>query len=538
MVSGGTVLGGRYKLVERIASGGMGDVWRGTDEVLGRTVAVKILLPSLLEEPGFAERFRGEARTMATINHPGVVDVYDYGSDPQAGAYLVMEYVEGDALSRTLSKVSRLTPARTMALMAQAADALHAAHEKGIVHRDVKPGNLLVRPDGTLVLTDFGIARSAAVGQLTQAGAVLGTASYISPEQATGGVATPLSDIYALGVVAYQCLSGHRPFEGDNPLEIAMRHVREQAPPLPGDVPPAVRAIVERAMAKDPSARYPTAAAFAQVARRTGTGLASTTGMAVGPAGSPVSVPPIPAPTSPGPSGTGSVSRPPTTAPGGTRVMGAYPPPTGPAGGSGYHRGAASVPPPPPSRPDTSYLPAQPPPPGRGPFAGRGTMVILGTLIGVLVLLGLGCGAWALLHNSGNNKPAAVGSPTTGRTTAAPQPSLTGPLVSARCDVVKKGPTFDQTKEFLEGQGFQVSRQDVPGSRNRVLEVTPCEAPKGSTITVKVGNGQRASAPAASNSADGNGDGGGTNPSGSVGAPLQGCGPVCLSSPPGPPGTN
>ena len=138
----------------------MGDVWRGTDEVLGRTVAVKILLPALLDEPGFAERFRGEARTMATINHPGVVDVYDYGSDQQI-AFLVMEYVEGDALSRTLSRVGRLTPARTMALVAQAADALQAAHEKGIVHRDVKPGNLLVRPNGTLVLTDFGIARSA-----------------------------------------------------------------------------------------------------------------------------------------------------------------------------------------------------------------------------------------------------------------------------------------------------------------------------------------------------------------------------------------
>ena len=154
------MLGGRYRLDERIAGGGMGDVWRGTDEVLGRTVAVKILLPALLDEPGFAERFRGEARTMATINHPGVVDVYDYGSDQQL-AFLVMEYVEGDALSRTLSRVGRLTPARTMALVAQAADALQAAHEKGIVHRDVKPGNLLVRPNGTLVLTDFGIARSA-----------------------------------------------------------------------------------------------------------------------------------------------------------------------------------------------------------------------------------------------------------------------------------------------------------------------------------------------------------------------------------------
>ncbi|MBQ0895553.1 protein kinase [Micromonospora sp. U56] len=267
MLHPGVQLGNRYRLDERIASGGMGDVWRGTDQVLGRTVAVKSLLPALLDDPGFAERFRGEARTMATINHPGVVDVYDFGSDQQI-AFLIMEYVEGDALSATLSRVGRLTPARTMALVAQAADALHAAHEKGIVHRDVKPGNLLVRPNGTLVLTDFGIARSDLVGQLTAAGSVLGTASYISPEQATGAVATPASDVYALGVVAYQCLAGRRPFDGDNPLEIAMKHVQETPRPLPGDIPPQVRAIVERALAKEPAARWSSAAALASVARQ------------------------------------------------------------------------------------------------------------------------------------------------------------------------------------------------------------------------------------------------------------------------------
>ncbi len=266
-LSPGVLLGNRYRLDERIAGGGMGDVWRGTDEVLGRTVAVKSLLPALLDEPGFAERFRGEARTMATINHPGVVDVYDYGSDQQI-AFLVMEYVEGDALSQTLSRVGRLTPARTMALVAQAADALQAAHDKGIVHRDVKPGNLLVRPNGTLVLTDFGIARSALVGQLTVAGSVLGTASYISPEQATGGVATPVSDVYSLGVVAYQCLSGRRPFEGNSSIDIALKHVRETARPLPADIPPAIRAIVDRAMAKEPATRWPTAAALGAVARQ------------------------------------------------------------------------------------------------------------------------------------------------------------------------------------------------------------------------------------------------------------------------------
>ncbi|WP_084557117.1 serine/threonine-protein kinase [Hamadaea tsunoensis] len=299
MVSPGTLLSGRYRLDERIATGGMGDVWRGTDETLGRTVAIKILLPALLEEAGFSERFRQEARTMATINHPGVVDIYDYGSDQQV-AYLVMEYVEGDALSRTLSRVGRLTPARTMALIAQAAEALQAAHTKGIVHRDVKPGNLLVRANGTLVLTDFGIARSAVAAQLTAAGAVLGTASYLAPEQASGQTATAASDVYSLGVVAYQCLSGRRPFEGDNPIEIAMKHVRLAPAPLPPDVPPAVRAIVERAMAKDPGARWPSAAIFGAAARQAAAVLSGDqSGRA--PVGSPVSpMPYSPAPVSPG----------------------------------------------------------------------------------------------------------------------------------------------------------------------------------------------------------------------------------------------
>ncbi|GAA4144037.1 hypothetical protein GCM10022251_03140 [Phytohabitans flavus] len=397
MLSPGVLLGGRYRLDERIASGGMGDVWRGTDEVLGRTVAVKSLLPALLEEPGFAERFRGEARTMATINHPGVVDVYDYGSDQQI-AFLVMEYVEGDALSRTLGRVGRLTPARTMALVAQAADALQAAHEKGIVHRDVKPGNLLVRPNGTLVLTDFGIARSAMVGQLTAAGSVLGTASYISPEQAAGGTATAASDIYALGVVAYQCLSGHRPFEGDNPLEIAMKHVREQARPLPGDIPPAIRRIVDQSMAKDPGARFQTAALLGAVARQA----AATLGAP--PAGrpaSPPSRPASPAPSSPGP---GTTPVPPRTNPSYPPVpsspVAAPPAPVsqqpyrpGPPAQGGYRPGAASIPPArpvtptnaPPGRPGQPY--GYPPAKPEDGSTNRQILIILAVILGALVLL-------------------------------------------------------------------------------------------------------------------------------------------------------
>jgi eukaryotic-like serine/threonine-protein kinase len=525
MVSVGTTLGGRYKLDERIAGGGMGDVWRGTDEVLGRTVAVKILLPALLEEPGFAERFRGEARTMATINHPGVVDVYDYGSDAAVGAYLVMEYVEGDALSRTLSRVSRLTPGRTMALIAQAADALQAAHEKGIVHRDVKPGNLLVRPNGTLVLTDFGIARSAQVGQLTQAGSVLGTASYISPEQASGSVATPLSDIYALGVVAYQCLSGRRPYEGDNPLEIAMKHVRDQPPPLPPDIPPSVRGIVERAMAKDPAARFPTAAAFGQVARRAAAGLAGGTG-AIGPSGAPVSVPPGVPQTSPGPVGTGAVPRPPAA---GTRVMPAYPTSPGPATagtGGAFNRGSASVPPPPPPRPDTGYLTG--PTPSGGGKGGRSTTVILGVLIGALVLLLLVCGGgWLLMHNS--NNAGGTGGPTP---TSAPQssarPSPTAQLIPIDCINAKRNHTYEDVRRVLAQQGFKVVRQDVPGKKNIVVEVTPCEAARGDTVTVKVGNGQPAGAPT-DTATSGNGGGGG----GGDASPSPSCPPGGIGVPPG-----
>jgi serine/threonine-protein kinase len=312
MHGAGTQLGGRYRLDERIGGGGMGEVWRGTDEVLGRTVAVKIMLPALLDEPGFAERFRAEARIMAKLKHPGVVNVYDFSSDASTNsAFLVMEYIDGDPLSRTLNRVGRLTAARTMALIAQAADALETAHAAGIVHRDVKPGNLMVRANGTLVLTDFGISRSEVATHLTGTGTVLGTASYISPEQAAGQVATAAADVYALGVVAYQCLAGRRPFEGDNPLEIAMKHVREQPAPLPGDTPPAVREIVMRALAKDPGNRWPSAAALAAVARQAAAHLGSgAAGLGAVAASSAVPV----SPSSPGPSSVGSAGSP-TAAP-------------------------------------------------------------------------------------------------------------------------------------------------------------------------------------------------------------------------------
>ncbi|MCT9931240.1 serine/threonine-protein kinase [Planotetraspora sp. A-T 1434] len=272
MVAQGTTLAGRYRLDARLGAGGMGEVWRGEDTVLARTVAVKVLLPGRLDDPGFAVRFQGEARAMATVNHPGVVDVYDYGVTDVPGdgptAYLVMRFVDGEPLDRLLMRLGRLGPEPAMELIAQAAAALQAVHDRGIVHRDIKPGNLLVRPDGTLVLTDFGIARADANSRLTDAGMVLGTAAYCAPEQAEGAPVTPAVDIYALGVVAYECVAGRRPFDGDTPVTIALKHIREEPPPLPADVPPAVRAVVERAMSKDPARRWPSAAAMSQAARQ------------------------------------------------------------------------------------------------------------------------------------------------------------------------------------------------------------------------------------------------------------------------------
>jgi serine/threonine protein kinase len=206
VLTAGQLLGNRYRLDERIATGGMGDVWRGTDVVLGRVVAVKVLRTAMLSDPEFAARFYGEARMMAAFRHPGVVEVYDYASaddtDDEQVAYLVMAYVEGEPLSNRV-KQGPMSVTETMSIVAQAADALHAAHEAGTVHRDVKPGNLIVKPSGAVVLVDFGVARSAAVTSVTQANAIVGTALYMAPEQVAKGNVSPATDIYALGAVAW-----------------------------------------------------------------------------------------------------------------------------------------------------------------------------------------------------------------------------------------------------------------------------------------------------------------------------------------------
>src|SRR5690349_6714342 len=250
----------------------MGDVWRGTDVRLGRVVAVKVLRPAMIADPEFAARFYGEARMMAAFRHPGVVEVYDYASagdshDGDHSAYLVMAYVEGEPLATRLKEAGRLSVGETMSIVAQTAEALHAAHQNGTVHRDVKPGNLIVKPTGAVILVDFGVARSNAVTSMTGVNSIVGTALYMAPEQVAKGNVTPATDIYALGAVAYHCLAGRPPFDGDNALQVALRHREDEPDPLPDDVPPAARALVGRAMAKNPADRFESSSDLAQAAR-------------------------------------------------------------------------------------------------------------------------------------------------------------------------------------------------------------------------------------------------------------------------------
>jgi serine/threonine protein kinase len=278
VLSSGSLLDNRYRLDDRIATGGMGDVWRGTDVVLGRTIAVKVLRTAMLTDPEFAARFYGEARMMAAFRHPGVVEVYDYSAgdadDQDSCAYLVMAFVDGEPLSARLKEQGRLGVAETMSIVSQAADALHAAHENGTVHRDVKPGNLIVKPNGTVILVDFGVARSAAVTSVTGLNAIVGTALYMAPEQVAKGNVSPATDIYALGAVAYHCIAGVPPFDGDNALQVALRHLEDDPEPLPENLaPPAVRELISRAMAKNPADRFQSAAEFAEAALAASGGL-------------------------------------------------------------------------------------------------------------------------------------------------------------------------------------------------------------------------------------------------------------------------
>jgi serine/threonine protein kinase len=259
----GLTFGGRYELQSRIAIGGMGEVWQSVDLVIGRTVAIKILKDEYLGDPGFLERFRAEARHAALVNHEGIANVFDYGEE-DGSAFLVMELVPGEALSTILEREHTLPADKVLDIVAQTAAALHAAHAAGLVHRDIKPGNLLITPEGRVKITDFGIARIADQVPLTATGQVMGTVQYLSPEQASGRSASPTTDIYSLGIVAYESLAGRRPFTGESQVAIAMAQINEQPPPLPDTVSEPVRNLVISCLAKNPADRPASAAHLAR----------------------------------------------------------------------------------------------------------------------------------------------------------------------------------------------------------------------------------------------------------------------------------
>ncbi|MFV0434084.1 MAG: serine/threonine protein kinase [Leucobacter sp.] len=243
----------------------MGEVWKATDSIIGRSIAIKILKDEYMGDPGFLERFRAEARHAALVNHEGIANVFDYGEE-QGSAYMVMELVPGESLSSIIEREGRLPPNRVLGIVAQTATALQAAHDAGLVHRDIKPGNLLITPEGRVKITDFGIARIADQVPLTATGQVMGTVQYLAPEQASGHTATPATDIYSLGVVAYECLAGKRPFTGDSQVAIAMAQINDTPPPLPDDVPEPVVNLVMACLAKDAAGRPESAAKLAQAA--------------------------------------------------------------------------------------------------------------------------------------------------------------------------------------------------------------------------------------------------------------------------------
>ncbi|SDO04905.1 protein kinase [Geodermatophilus sp. DSM 45219] len=448
-LSTGTMLAGRYEITAPIATGGMGEVWRARDRVLDREVAAKVLRSEFTGDPSFVARFRNEARHTAALSHPNIASVYDYGeTEDERGsqlAFLVMELVEGKPLVTILHEEGTLPVDWTLHVLGQSADGLSAAHHAGVVHRDIKPGNLIVRPDGVVKLTDFGIARARDATPLTRTGMVVGTAQYLSPEQAQGFEVTAASDVYSLGVVGYECLTGGRPFDGTSQVAVALAHINRPPPPLPASIPPAVRLLIERALAKDPADRFPDGAAFAAAIRSVASGQGLAPSSVPGPGTSP--------PVGLGAAGLGTAQ---TEVVGDladsrTQVLGAAST-AGPATGARTSVGAL-----PPLRrtddDDDRYAAAA----ATDDAPRRNRWVWL--VAGLVLLTLLGTGLWFAFSGDGED-PAGTDADAGATTSAAPSASASaaGVLVDTSAYV---GRPADEVEAELEAAGLEVEVEDA-----------------------------------------------------------------------------
>jgi tRNA A-37 threonylcarbamoyl transferase component Bud32 len=446
----GSLLAGRYEITAPIAVGGMGEVWKARDLVLDRIVAAKVLKSEYTDDPSFLARFRNEARHTAALSHPNIASVYDYGetvddTGSKKLAFLVMEFVEGQPLVTILHEEGRLPVDWTLHVLEQSADGLSAAHRAGVVHRDIKPGNLMVRPDGVVKLTDFGIAQARDATPLTRTGMVVGTAQYLSPEQAQGMEVNAASDVYSLGIVAYECLTGGRPFDGTSQVAIALAHINRQPPPLPPEIPPAVRLLVERALAKDPADRFPDGGAFADAVRRVAAGGTPT----------PLAVPvgPFTAPTQVVGDGF---------ADGRTTVLAAQ---TGALTGTRALTPAAGAAPMPPlhrAEDDDVWLAddAGPAPAKRRRWAWL--------LAGLLLLLLLGGGTFLLLNQGDGGTEDRTADPT--GTSTTPSAPAAGVAIPPADDYI--GEDADEVQAELEALGLRVEQQPADEATLAELDMT------------------------------------------------------------------
>ncbi|ADD41771.1 serine/threonine protein kinase [Stackebrandtia nassauensis] len=466
----GQRLNDRYRLDERVAAGGMGEVWKGYDERLNRIVAVKVLHHALASDVVFQHRFHIEARAIAALQHPGVVNIYDFGDETGEDGqivYLVMEYVDGKSLQQILQEGGKLDVDETMRVIAGTAEALQVAHRAQIIHRDIKPGNILISKNGAPRIVDFGIARTAGAAGLTNTGMVMGTAAYVAPEQLRGDDPTPAADIYSLGVVAYQCLSGRKPFDSDVPATIIATALSDEPPPLPEEIPETVAAIVLRALAKEPDGRWASAADFAAACRK-----------------------PDNAPVSPAPAGDAATMVTPASAAEAPTVV--TPPPPGDAAS----QDADSVTPPsmrgsaPPQHPGQNDGPLTPVPQPKP----RRNGLLIGIIV-ILVLLLLGVGGYVVylrpwvqtnVAQPGGEETSAVEeatseeSPSESESSSSPEPTTSSAEPTSESESPEPetaeippvdGLSEEEAIQVLNGEGFENIVTEYDGDGAKVCSV-------------------------------------------------------------------